>query len=103
MAELLRQGAVPPTVRTANLAGEALQGALVERVYRQETVRRVINLYGPSEDTTFSTWADVPRDAGEPTLGRPLPGTRGHVLDGRGEHVPVGVPGELFLGGTGLS
>jgi len=103
IAELVRQDALPPSVRTVNLAGEALQGKLVERIYRRLTIRRVFNLYGPSEDTTYSTWALVQRGGGEPTIGRPITGTQGYVLDGRLEPVPVGVPGELWLGGEGLS
>src|SRR4029079_7957428 len=57
MAELVRLEAVPPSVRTVNLAGEALRGALVRRVEALGSVPRVLNLYGPSEDTTYSTWA----------------------------------------------
>ncbi|MBV9123278.1 MAG: AMP-binding protein, partial [Planctomycetes bacterium] len=49
MAELLRLGGVPPSVRTVNLAGEALSLALAERVYQQETIERLYNLYGPTE------------------------------------------------------
>ncbi len=54
MAELLRQGAVPASVRTVNLGGEPLRGALAAQVHALGTVERLLNLYGPSEDTTFS-------------------------------------------------
>ncbi|MFP5285575.1 MAG: non-ribosomal peptide synthetase, partial [Thermoanaerobaculia bacterium] len=95
--ELLRLGSLPATVRTVDLAGEPLEGALVARVPRG---MRVLNLYGPSEDTTYSTWEEVPRD-GEPTIGRPVAGTRACLLDAALQPVPPGVPGELFLGGDG--
>jgi len=66
----------------------------------------VVNLYGPTEDTTYSTWAVVPREAGvgrEPTIGRPVANTRVYVLDERMELMAEGVHGELYLGGEGLA
>jgi amino acid adenylation domain-containing protein len=102
MAELLRQGAVPAGVETVNLAGEPLRRDLADGLYALGTVRRVYNLYGPSEDTTYSTEEVVSR-SGRVTLGRPLPGRRAYVLDLAGMPVPVGVAGELYLGGAGLA
>ncbi|HEX5760628.1 MAG TPA: non-ribosomal peptide synthase/polyketide synthase [Thermoanaerobaculia bacterium] len=102
MAELVRLGAVPPTVRTVNLAGEPLRGALARRLYELPHVARVLNLYGPSEDTTYSTVALAPRH-GEPTIGVPVTGTRAYVVDRWGRPAPAGVPGELLLGGEGLA
>jgi amino acid adenylation domain-containing protein len=104
LAELLRQGALPPSVRTVNLAGEPLRRPLVEEAYRTGTVEKVFNLYGPSEDTTYSTWALVPRGADRPvTIGRPMTGTQAYVLDARMRPVPFAAPGELYLGGAGLA
>ncbi|HEY0513600.1 MAG TPA: amino acid adenylation domain-containing protein [Thermoanaerobaculia bacterium] len=103
MAELVRQGALPPSVRTVNLAGEALKRPLVDGVYAAG-VERVWNLYGPSEDTTYSTFALIGRGGrGAPAIGRPVDGTRAHVLDRDGELAPPGVPGELHLAGAGLA
>ncbi|MEA2692171.1 MAG: hypothetical protein QOJ16_1558, partial [Acidobacteriota bacterium] len=110
MAELVRQGALPPSVRTVNLAGEPLPLALVEALYDTRTVERVWNLYGPSEDTTYSTFARQERGAPgplrpprQPDIGRPIAGTQAHVLDRAGRPVPAGVAGELYLGGAGLA
>ncbi|HEY0557546.1 MAG TPA: amino acid adenylation domain-containing protein, partial [Thermoanaerobaculia bacterium] len=104
MAELLRLGNLPASVRTVNLGGEALKGSLVREIYRQlPGVERVINLYGPSEDTTFSTWSVVPRDARHPLIGRPLTGGSAYVLDAGMAPVPLGIPGSLYLGGEGVS
>ena len=105
MAELLRLGGVPAAAATVNLAGEPLKRALTDRIHGElGGVRRVHNLYGPSEDTTYSTWVRVAAGAGsEPTIGRPVAGTRAHVLDRRLQPLPVGVPGELCLGGAGLA
>ena len=104
MAELLRLGAVPASVRTVNLAGEPLRRALAERVHALPQVARLWNLYGPSEDTTYSTFAPVARGAaGEPTIGGPVAGTRAYVLDPALRLCPIGVPGELCLAGAGLA
>jgi amino acid adenylation domain-containing protein len=104
MTELVHQGRIPPSVRTVNLAGEALKGSLVQDIHRQlGNVERVVNLYGPTEDTTYSTWSVVPRDAARPAIGRPLTGESAYVLDAQLQPVPLGVPGELYLGGEGLT
>ena len=102
MAELVRMGAVPDGLRTVNLAGEALQRALVDAIYEGKAAGRVCNLYGPSEDTTYSTHAEIGRDGtGAVTIGRPLSNTQAYVLDRYMQPVPVGVKGELYLGGAG--
>ncbi|MET7424516.1 amino acid adenylation domain-containing protein [Dactylosporangium sp. NPDC005555] len=103
MGELLTAGALPQSVRTVCLAGEPLTAALAARVWSRPHVRRLCNLYGPSEDTTYSTWAEVPPDSGDPPIGRPLPQTRAYVLDPDGQPVPPGEPGELYLAGAGLA
>ncbi|MBZ4423289.1 non-ribosomal peptide synthetase, partial [Myxococcus sp. RHSTA-1-4] len=105
MAELVRANAVPGSVRTVNLAGEPLANSLVQGIHQAAPgVERVLNLYGPTEDTTYSTWTVAPRGAQrEPTLGRPLDGTRAYVLDALGQPVPPGVAGELYLAGAGLA
>jgi amino acid adenylation domain-containing protein len=104
LSELLHEGALPTSVLTVNLAGEPLSRELVSALHALPGSVRVLNLYGPSEDTTYSTWAEMPRGlAAEPPIGRPVAGTRAYVLDGRGEVVPPGVPGELHLGGQGLA
>ena len=104
MAELLRLGRLPPSIRTVNLGGEPLKGQLVDEIYAKlPNVERVVNLYGPSEDTTFSTYAVVPRGAAHPLIGRPVAGDSVHVLDGEMRPVPMGVPGALYLGGEGVT
>src|SRR5215218_5425995 len=103
MAELLRQGSVPGGVETGNLAGEPLRRELADGIYAQGTIRRLYNLYGPSEDTTYSTEELVSRQGGRVSIGRSLPGRCAVVLDRGGDLAPVGVPGELALGGAGLA
>src|SRR5262245_23319453 len=93
MRELVRMKGVPGSVRTVNLAGEALQESLVEQIYELKHVERVINLYGPSEDTTYSTFASLPGEGGRVTIGRPVANTQGYVLDEGMRVAPVGVNG----------
>jgi amino acid adenylation domain-containing protein len=100
MEGLLRSGPLPASVRTVNLAGEPISRDLVGRVYAQEQVARLLNLYGPSEDTTYSTGSLVGRDGGSVRIGRPVRGTRAYLLDAGLRPVPLGAVGELFLGGS---
>ncbi|MDT7540866.1 MAG: hypothetical protein QOE33_770, partial [Acidobacteriota bacterium] len=104
MAELLRMGGVPEGVRVVNLAGEALPARLVHEIHRQLAATDVINLYGPSEDTTYSTIARLGReDVGQPPIGRPIANTQAYVLGAHLGPVPVGVVGEVYLSGEGLA
>ncbi len=103
LAELVREGGLPASVRTVNLAGEPLPRELADRIYGIASVERLYNLYGPSEDTTYSTGVLVPRAGGKPSIGRPIAGTSGYVLDGWRQPVPLGAFGELYLGGAGLA
>ncbi|HYX24727.1 MAG TPA: amino acid adenylation domain-containing protein, partial [Thermoanaerobaculia bacterium] len=99
----LAEGELPADLGTINLAGEALGASLVERLWRRHPqVRRVLNLYGPSEDTTYSTGSEV-RLGERVTIGRPLPGTAAYVLDAGLAPLPAGVAGELLLSGCGLA
>jgi amino acid adenylation domain-containing protein len=100
--ELLHQEAIPQAVRTVNLAGEPLPSALVDQLYAVGSIERVFDLYGPSEDTTYSTSA-LRRVQGPVTIGRPIANTQTYVLGPWMEPVPIGVPGELYLGGLGLA
>ena len=102
MAELVRTGAVPKSVRVANLAGEPLSKELVAEVYAKTGVDVVYNLYGPSEGTTYSTFTAVKANE-RVTIGRPVANTRVYLLDESGHPVPLGVVGELYLGGAGLA
>jgi amino acid adenylation domain-containing protein len=104
MTELVRINGVPDSVRVVNLAGEPLQNTLVQQIYQQETIEHVFNLYGPSEDTTYSTFALVKKGATDsPSIGRPITNTQVHILDCHFQSVPVGVVGELYIGGAGLA
>ncbi|SDI32264.1 amino acid adenylation domain-containing protein [Actinokineospora alba] len=101
---LVQRDAVPASTTVMNVAGEPLPRELVNSVFDSSPVQRVYNLYGPSEDTTYSTYkcfTDPTADV--PTIGVPIHNTKAYLLDARGALVPHGVVGELHLGGDGLS
>ncbi|HLC42887.1 MAG TPA: amino acid adenylation domain-containing protein [Methylomirabilota bacterium] len=102
MAELVRIDGVPSSVRTVCLAGEPLTARLVEQIYEKGTVQKVFDLYGPSETTTYSTFT-LRTPSGPVTIGRPVANTRIYILDHYLDPVPIGVPGELHIGGAGLA
>jgi amino acid adenylation domain-containing protein len=80
--------------------GEPLPPDLADRLL--ERCQAVWNGYGPTETTIYSTLAKVER--GERiTIGRPIPNTRLHVVDRNGSRLPLGVPGELWIGGAGVT
>ncbi|HET9933458.1 MAG TPA: amino acid adenylation domain-containing protein, partial [Polyangiaceae bacterium] len=103
IVELVRAEAIPRSVRTVNLAGEALPEETVVRLYQLPHVERVYNLYGPSETTTYSTYTLTTRGAWRPTIGRPIANTRVYVLDEHLAPVPLGVRGELYIAGAGVA
>jgi amino acid adenylation domain-containing protein len=101
---LLEENKIPASVITINLAGEALQQKLVNRLFDACELKRVVNLYGPSEDTTYSTAKTFTGHTNtNPSIGTAITNTRTYVFDERGQIVPIGVVGELYLGGSGLA
>jgi amino acid adenylation domain-containing protein len=106
MSELVRLKTLPASARTVCLAGERLAASLADAVHRLLPGVRLLNLYGPTEATTYSTWAAVmpgEESGREPSIGRPIGGTRVLILDRGLRPVPVGAPGELCLAGAGLA
>jgi amino acid adenylation domain-containing protein/non-ribosomal peptide synthase protein (TIGR01720 family) len=99
---LQRDGQIPPSVRIINLAGEPLKQSLVDALYEQSSVEHVYDLYGPSEDTTYSTWTRR-ESGGRANIGRPLKHTASYLLDADLQPVPQGVSAELYLSGAGIT
>ena len=100
--ELMRRHVLPSSVRTVCLAGEPLVVELVKQVYQSPGVRKVYDLYGPTETATYSTWA-LRRANGPRTIGRPFANTQLYLLDQNEQPVPVGLPGQIYIGGDGLA
>lgn len=104
MTQLLLLEGVPQSTITVNLAGEPFPPALIRDIYELPHIRAVHNLYGPSEDTTYSTGTRLPRELWESaSIGRPITHTSAYVVDHFGELQPKGIAGELLLGGEGLA
>jgi amino acid adenylation domain-containing protein len=88
-----------PALRLLNLAGEAAPSALVAE---WAAGHRLLNLYGPTECTIWATMAEL--DGACPTrIGRPIGGAKAYVLDPELEPVPIGVLGQLYIGGSGVA
>src|ERR1041385_5100638 len=102
MEELVRLGAIPDSVQTINLAGEPLPSALVDKIYDNSSVKRVYDLYGPTEDTTYSTYILRQKNA-RSSIGRPIANTQTYILDQHHLVQPIGVAGELHIAGDGLA
>jgi len=102
MVELLRLGGLPKSIRTVNLAGEPLKASLVRQIHQQTSAQQVYDLYGPSETTTYSTYTQRTAD-GIQTIGRPIANTQIYILDPHGNPAPIGIPGEIYIGGAGLA
>ncbi|MFD6530844.1 amino acid adenylation domain-containing protein [Streptomyces sp. NPDC060184] len=91
-------------LRLVAAGGEAATPDLMRRVAAAAPRTRVLHVYGPTETTTFAARHRVAADTGGvPPIGRPLDGTRLHVLDGDLGLVPPGVVGELYVSGRGVA
>ncbi|WP_139488457.1 non-ribosomal peptide synthetase [Brevibacillus dissolubilis] len=89
-----------PDLRTLIVGGEAPSRELIER-YAQD--RAFFNCYGPTEATVTTTLARCTDSTQTPPIGRPIQNAKVYVLDEHLQPVPVGVPGELYIGGVGLA
>lgn len=105
MAELARTTPIPDSVRVITFCGETLPRPLVELLYSLPGVQRIYNLYGPTEDTTYSTWSLLSRaeHTENVPIGYPLDGSQVYLLDQDGQQVPDGAIGEIYLGGAGVT
>jgi amino acid adenylation domain-containing protein len=104
MKSLVDTGGVPSSVRLINLAGEPLKQELVERIFAVTKAETVCNLYGPSETTTYSTRVEMKReDPFAAHIGRPIANTEVYIVDEQREAAPIGVAGELYIGGAGVA
>ncbi|MFO0760430.1 MAG: non-ribosomal peptide synthase/polyketide synthase [Byssovorax sp.] len=93
------------SLRLLYAGGEALQRALVERVWDTLPRPEIINLYGPTEctiDSTYGVSDRRPTGAAMEPIGRPIANMQAYVLDARLAPAPIGVPGELCLAGAGV-
>ncbi len=97
----------PTSIRLVILGGEAAKPEQLATWFREVGEGpRLLNTYGPTEATIVATESELTAADAEHAavaIGRPVRSVQAYVLDARGEPVPVGVPGELHLGGAGLA
>jgi amino acid adenylation domain-containing protein len=104
LQSLLESNGLPQSVAVINLAGEPLKQTLVNQALAKESVNRVFNLYGPSEDTTYTTYREYDAQIDtKPSIGKAIDNTYLVILNERQELVPTGSVGELYIGGAGLA
>ncbi|MFG6107726.1 amino acid adenylation domain-containing protein [Leptothoe sp. EHU-05/26/07-4] len=84
------------------LGGEAITEATWQTLGQIKGCR-FFNLYGPTECTVDATFCEITEDIPTPTIGRPLANVKLYILDEQQHPVPVGVPGELYVGGAGVA
>ncbi|CBN55480.1 CrpC (fragment) [Kamptonema sp. PCC 6506] len=89
-----------PALRTIIVGGEACSPDLI---VKWSSGRRFFNAYGPTESTVCATIAECTDSKEPPSIGRPIANTQVYILDAQKQLVPIGVPGELYIGGAGLA
>ncbi|MCW5314094.1 amino acid adenylation domain-containing protein [Nostoc sp. KVJ3] len=88
------------------IGGDVLDLKSVKAVLRNGPPQRLLNAYGPTESTTFACWylvQNIPEGATNVPIGRPISNTQIYILDSKLQPVPIGTPGELYIGGDGLA
>ncbi|MCG7534478.1 non-ribosomal peptide synthetase [Pseudoalteromonas sp. OOF1S-7] len=102
-ATLLSKGMIPDSVECVAFSGEAVTKKVAQDAYKTN-IKYVYNLYGPAEDTVFTTFKLIPKGDDEPvSIGEVIAGKRVYILDDALNPVPEGVPGELYIAGAGLA
>jgi arthrofactin-type cyclic lipopeptide synthetase A len=92
------------SLRYLIVGGDVLDPAVIARVLEQGAPQHLLNGYGPTEATTFSTTFEIHAvSPGSIPIGRPIGNSRAYVLDARQRQVAVGVVGELYVGGAGVA
>ncbi len=94
------------SVRYLLFGGEAVDPASVKIVVNTDPPKRLLHVYGPTENTTFTSWCPVENisaDARAIPIGKPVSNTTIYILDQTLCPVPIGVPGELYTGADGLA
>ena len=89
-----------PSLQTIIVAGEACSPELVKKWSQG---RNFFNGYGPTEGSVCATIAKYTSFNEKITIGRPIPNVQVYILDPHLQPVPIGVPGELHIGGAGLA
>ncbi|WP_033581533.1 non-ribosomal peptide synthetase, partial [Dickeya zeae] len=102
LALLMAAGPLPPSLCTVLLGGEAIGTAQWQLLASLEEVA-FHNVYGPTECTVDSTHTRITGQTTRPHIGRPMANRRVYLLDANHQPVPVGVTGEIYIGGVGVA
>lgn len=102
ISELLNSTSIPASVQTVSMIGEPLIRELVDALYQQTNVSKVIDLYGPTETTIYSARC-LRSPHHSPSIGRPIANTQLYILDAQLQPVGIGITAELHIAGAGVS
>ena len=94
------------SLRYLLFGGEAVAPQSVQTVLRQGAPQYLLHMYGPTESTTFASWYEVQKIEDDDTsipIGHPIANTQIYLLDSHLKTAPIGVRGELYIGGDGLA
>ncbi|KST68574.1 amino acid adenylation domain-containing protein [Mastigocoleus testarum] len=94
------------SLRYLMFGGETVNPQRVREVLKNNPPQKLLHLYGPAESTTLASWylvKSVSPNATNLPIGKPISNTQIYILDRQLQPVPIGVPGELYIGGDGLA
>ncbi|RKE92411.1 amino acid adenylation domain-containing protein [Xenorhabdus ehlersii] len=97
---------VLPQLKMLLVGGDVLDPHVIAQVLRKNPPQKLLNAYGPSEGTTFTTIYPIHELTSGTTaipIGRPIANTRIYLLDTDGQPVPLGMTGEIYIGGDGVA
>jgi amino acid adenylation domain-containing protein len=104
LTERLDAQPLAPSLHTVMIGGEALKSEYLKLWHAATKGKvRLLNNYGPTETTITSTWIDLQEQMASVPIGKPIANYRHYVLDPLGYLTPIGVEGELYIAGIGLS
>ncbi|MDE9484472.1 AMP-binding protein, partial [Xenorhabdus bovienii] len=95
-----------PQIKTLIVGGDVLDPHVISQVLNTSPPQQLLNGYGPSEGTTFTTTYCIKaleQGATNIPIGRPIANTRVYLLDNHGQPVPLGAIGEIYIGGDGVA
>ncbi|WP_118987820.1 non-ribosomal peptide synthetase [Photorhabdus sp. CRCIA-P01] len=95
---------LPDCLRFIIIGGEAVKKSAIQEWFARETYRpRLLNAYGPTENTVTATCKEILAPADDSSIGQPLKNTCIYLLDSDGQPVPFGCVGEMYIGGVGVA
>ncbi|NDL00647.1 non-ribosomal peptide synthetase [Photorhabdus bodei] len=95
---------LPDGLRLIIIGSEAVKKSAIQDWFKQETYQlRLLNAYGPTENTVTATCKEILSPVDDRSIGRPIRNTRLYLLDRNRQPVPLGCVGEIYIGGVGVA